>query len=127
MPIIPELKNIGLKKYFQGIVNYVDSVETFHKLTDDVETTPSKNLESKTIPEVVAEPETEPEAEPEAEPLPEAKPAAAESQDNDSLDSEKSGEVPAKGIKKPAQDELPNAPKLGRTEGDDDLLEDPAP
>ena len=53
MPIIPELKNIGLKKYFNGIVNYVDSVETFHKLTDDVETTPSKNPESKTIPEVV--------------------------------------------------------------------------
>ena len=40
---------------------------------------------------------------------------------------EKAGDAPAKEVKKPVPDELPGAPKLGRTESEDDLLKDPAP
>ncbi len=46
---------------------------------------------------------------------------------NDFLDGEKTGDALAKEVKKPVPDELPDAPKLGRTESEDNLLEDPAP
>ncbi len=81
----------------------------------------------KPIEEPLAEPapETKPETEPAAEPEP--TPAAGENLDSDSLDSEKTGDAPTKLVKKPVQDELPGAPKIGTTESEDDLLEDPAP
>ena len=49
MPILPELKNNSLKKYFSSIVNHVDSVEVFQELIDEVENNPSKDIESKSI------------------------------------------------------------------------------
>ena len=55
------------------------------------------------------------------------KPAVEDSPGNDFLDGEKTGDAPAKEVKKPVPDELPDAPKLGRTESEDNLLEDPAP
>ena len=51
MPILPELKNFSLKKYFSGNVNYIDSAEVYQELIDEVEINPSKDIKPETIPE----------------------------------------------------------------------------
>ena len=51
MPILPELKNYSLKKYFSANVNYVDSAEVYQELIDEVEINPSKDIKPETIPE----------------------------------------------------------------------------
>jgi len=92
---------------------------------------PTEEPQAEPLAKPETKPETKPQAKTKAEPKPEPEPAADDGLGNDSLDSEKTGDAPGdasdKVVKKPVQDELPDAPKLGQTEGDDDLLEDPAP
>ncbi|MBT4939740.1 MAG: hypothetical protein HON14_11445 [Rhodospirillaceae bacterium] len=94
---------------------------------------PGKSPEPKAEPKVVDEPEAEPESEPEpeAEPEPEPEPEKAApisdvESDRDPLESD-GEEKDLADDNKTESDELPNAPKLGTTQTEDDLLEDPAP
>ena len=51
--IIPELKNLNLKKYFSNIVNHVDSIDMYQELIEIGEINPSKDIKLEAIPKKI--------------------------------------------------------------------------